>query len=155
MKLYRLCDKNEVYTIINDKSFENIGKKFKDNPKKNTHHYNNNKKYLHFFENKDSLIYLNLSSNKYICYYDIPDNIILEKRGFGLYLDYVHFRNIILVPEYAIENEFLKFEYLKKIEVAKCYIDFEDYLDDENLSDFVEPIYENTKSKVLVNTMKM
>lgn len=81
MKVYRLCRQNEIDEILQNKSFQNVGNFCSEDKTKNTHQYNANKKYLHFFRDKSSLLYLNTLKNRYICTLDIPEYILNSKIG--------------------------------------------------------------------------
>ena len=58
MKVFRLCREDEVKQILNSKSFENVGN-YCRNSERNSHNYNEDVRYLHFFKNKSDLLYLN------------------------------------------------------------------------------------------------
>ena len=49
MVVYRICKKEEIEHIFNDKNFKNVGKIFEINKNTNTHLYTADKKYIHFF----------------------------------------------------------------------------------------------------------
>ncbi len=152
MIVYRICKEEEIEHILNDKNFKNIGKTFKPNQAINTHLYKTNKNYIHFFKNIDSIFYLNTYANIYICTYCIPDNLLEEHYGIGYYLDRTNFNTLEKVPEYAIENEFIHFNQLLKIERIKEYIDIEDYIY-YDISPKIETIYlSNEITSKLSNT---
>lgn len=52
--------------------------------------------------------------------------------------------------EYAIENYAVDLEFLKQVGYIKKDIEFEDYLDDDDLSNFIDIIYTSTDDKKLV-----
>ena len=112
MEVYRLCNKDEVETILKNQNFEGIGHKCQNDISKNTHQYMQGKDYMHFFEDEISLLYLYLSKGKMICVYDIPDDILNATIGRGFYLDFVNFEYMQEVAEYAIESDKMKFEYI-------------------------------------------
>ncbi|MBQ2946508.1 MAG: HD domain-containing protein [Bacilli bacterium] len=128
MVVYRICKKEEIEHIFNDKNFKNVGKSFEINKNTNTHLYTADKKYIHFFKDKDSIFYLDTCADMYICTYCIPDSLLESHYGVGFYLDRTDFRTLEKVSEYAIENEFINFNQLLKIERIKEYIDIEDYI---------------------------
>lgn len=80
----------------------------------------------------------------FICTYDIPNYLLEKHYGVGFYLDRFNFRKLEKVSEYAIENEFINFNYLLKIERILEYIDIEDYMSD-NISSKIETIYLNSE----------
>ena len=129
MKVYRLCKEDEYIKIISNKNFKSIGKKFQNNSKLNNHIYEEDKLYIHFFKNFDSIFYLNTNKNKYICIYSIPDKLLEKYKGTGFYLDRENFRNLENVDEYFIENSKKKFNYLDKIYKINNYIDYLDIFD--------------------------
>ena len=128
MVVYRICKKEEIEHIFNDKNFKNVGKTFEINKNTNTHLYTADKKYIHFFKDKDSIFYLDTCADMYICTYCIPDSLLERHYGVGFYLDRTNFRTLEKVSEYAIENELINFNQLLKIERIKEYIDIEDYI---------------------------
>ena len=144
MIVYRICKKKEIDMILNEKNFYNIGKTYEINEKVNTHQYKNNQKYIHFFKNKDSIFYLNITQDMFICTYDIPLYLLVKHYGTGFYLDRFNFTNLEIVKEYAIENELIDFNYLLKIERLVEYIDIENYMYDD-ISSKIETIYINTQ----------
>lgn len=144
MIVYRICKKEEIKHILNDKNFKNVGKTFEINENANTHLYINDKKYIHFFKDKDSIFYLGTTADMYICTYDIPNYLLETHYGIGFYLDKFNFKNLEKVSEYAIENEFINFNQLLKIERILEYIDIDDYMSDD-ISSKIETIYLNNQ----------
>lgn len=154
MKLYRLCKEKEIKTILKDKNFDNVGIDCSKLILPNTHKYKHGKKYLHFFDRKENLLYLNLKVGDFICVYDIPNEIANQKIGEGFYYcdtGIIQDYNLYNVKEYAIENEFLKINNLKSVYKIKKYIDYEDYYIDSSLKGYLEKvsIKTNEKEKVL------
>jgi len=127
MKVFRLCNKNEIELILNQKNFSNAGCECEICPSKNTHKYIPKKKYLHFFEQEISLLYLFLKKSTFVCVYDIPENILNQTKGIGYYLNFINFTNLDEVTEYAIESEQVEFKYLKQVYAVKFDLDF-DYI---------------------------
>lgn len=150
MLVYRICSKHEIEQILNYNEFTAIGNYGLTylNDYKNSHKYKLNKLYLHFFKNKDSIFYMDTSKDRFICTYDIPEDILKTGMGIGKYLDYFNFSHLLNVCEYAIESSLINFEYLLKIERINKYIDIEDYMYDKELSEFVDAIYDK-KTKTL------
>ena len=141
MVVYRLCSESEFQKILDTMSFDDIGSLCSDNRKLNNHKYQINKKYLHFFKDYDSLFYLYLKPESYICTYNIPDELLEEYIGIGEYLDIVFMRKVESVIEYAIPNDEIVFDYLKRIERVIKYIDYEEYLNDDYKSS-LEKVYD-------------
>ncbi len=140
MKVYRLCRENEVNQILNNQFFDNIGS-FYSNFGCNIHNYDKDKRYLHFFKSKASLLYLNTLKNRYICVYDIPNRLLQKYLGKGKYRDLINFAELVEVEEYAIPSKLLKFKYLQSIDKIIEYIDVDEFLEDDSLCDFVENVY--------------
>ena len=142
MLVYRLCNKEEVDNILNDLGFEKAGSICNINPNVNTHLYDNNKKYLHFFKEKNSIFHLNTVKDMCICIYDIPKELLKQKEGKGYYFDNFSFRDKCIIDEYAIENSLIDFNYLLKIDRIIDSIDIDDYVFDD-ISNKTEIIYIN------------
>lgn len=147
MIVYRLCDKSECNDILNGIPFHQLGNFFEINPKRNNHQYVPYKRYLHFFENKDSLLYLNLKKGNFICTYDIPDDLVSIGRGTGKYLDPIFFRTIVSVIEIALPSEHIIFDYLKRVDEIISDIDVDDYTNDTSLASHIKNIYDVSKEK--------
>ena len=69
--------------------------------------------------------------------------MILSVHGYGNYRDYVRFTTLIKVEEFAIPSKLIKFDYLKSVYKIIKNIDFEDFFEDENLTDFIKEVYSN------------
>lgn len=149
MIVYRICKRTELQKIFEYNNFTNVGYNFSILDL-NTHNYNKNSKYLHFFKNKESIFYLRTLKDRYICVYDIPEDILNRYKGIGYYLDYINYRILNEVTEYAIENNVIDLKFLKQVGYIKRDIEFEEYLDDCDLTDFIEIIYTCTGDKKLV-----
>lgn len=76
MNVYRLCRKDEIDKILTDKDFKHVGACFQTDTKKNNFQYVDGVKYLHFFKDESSLLFLNTLKGRFICGYDIPDGIL-------------------------------------------------------------------------------
>lgn len=148
MLVYRICKKEEIEKLFKNHNIEDIGNCF-SLTEVNNHHYEPNQKYLHFFKDKDSILHF-LLKEKYLCIYDIPEDILKQYEGIGYYLDYFKFAIKIEVDEYAIRSNKLNFDYLEKIYYIKEEIDLDDYLDDSELTNFLDCIYEKESGKKLV-----
>lgn len=93
MVVYRLCKDDEYFDIFEYRDFSNLGGYFTPSTL-NTHKYLEHTNYMHFFADKSSLFYLSLNQGKYVCIYDIPDEILVLGDGVGYYMDYINFRNM-------------------------------------------------------------
>ena len=153
MLVYRVCSQEEITMILEEKSFENVGKSGKDliavqqQKNVNNHEYHFQKNYLHFYKDKMSMFYMK-TENTYLCTYNIPDDILAPREKEGYYLDFVNYRRIVRVPEYALETSLLNFDYLDKVEYINEYIDIDDYITNKNLTDSVNVIYLKDKGMV-------
>jgi len=145
MKAYRLCREDEVRQILRDNSFENIGGYY-SNYGCNIHTYLPDKKYLHFFMKKSDLLYLRSMKGRYICEYEIPKRICDKHNGIGKYWDYVDFSELVEVKELAIPTDFIKIDYLRSINKIIKDIDYEDMIEDPDLTEFTQKIYIQNKN---------
>ncbi len=150
MKLYRVCTDTEGKIILNEKDFSKLGSNYRG-MYKNTFKYEYNKKYLHFFNYYGNIYFMNLRKGYYICEYEVPDEIIPEPTN-GYYMDFVTFCEDRDIPEYVIESNKIKFEYLSNMYRIKNYIDYEDYLYGD-LPSMIEEVY--TKEKELTYEKKL
>lgn len=145
MKVFRLCREEEVKQILNSKSFENVGN-YCRNSERNSHNYNEDVRYLHFFKNKSDLLYLNTLANRFICVYDIPKELLSSYYGHGKYRDYIRFVTLNKVEEFAIPAASIRFDYLNSIIKIIKDIDFEDMYENPNLSGLTQEIYIQDKN---------
>lgn len=129
MLVYRVCSKDEIDIINREKNFDNVGKKYKSNILLNNFKYDTKLRYLHFFENYSDILYHNTLKGKYMCIYDIPEDVLYNYSGIGFYLDYINFRNIVKVNEFAIPVKILFYKYLVDYYELKDDLDYEDFLD--------------------------
>lgn len=118
MRVYRVCEKSEIETLLKTNSFESIGHQFKDNDL-NTHKYENDEKYIHFVKDKDDILFFDTLKGRIICEYEIPDDILKESEGKAFYKDYLCSTGVTLITEYAVKTENLKLKYIKKIYLIK------------------------------------
>ena len=71
MQVFRVCDKLEIDKIFSDNSFKNIGvpgKMYKRDPDEvtaNTHSYEEDEMYMHFFSKFGDLFYINMEAGRY------------------------------------------------------------------------------------------
>lgn len=144
MIVYRICKKEEIDKIFHDRSFQNVGKVCERNERTNTHLYVKNKKYMHFFKDKESIFYLETTKDMFICTYDIPNYLLEKHSGVGFYYDMFNFKNLEEVSEYAIESELINYDYLLKVEEILEYIDIEEYMDGD-VSSRIKTIYLNRR----------
>ena len=129
MLVYRVAHYKEVQNILLFKSFRFVGDYEREYNKSNTHYYEWNKRYLHFFDNLDNINYLHLNEGNCVCTYDIPEDILDKHRGHGIYMDYINFEHAVFVDEYAVPTSKLKYEYLVDIKQLLDCVDYEDYIE--------------------------
>ncbi len=129
MKVFRLCKTSEIHSILSNYSFFDVGSIKNTDAKLNNHLYERNHAYLHFFPHLENIFYLNPKVGYYICTYDIPTHILEQYQGIGYYLDYMFYREMQEVIEFAIPTNHMLFDYLEKVEVLTSSLDFENLLD--------------------------
>lgn len=140
MKVFRSCQKDEADTILTEHSCNNAGQCFKSSLK-SSHIYNDNIKYLHFFKNATDILYLDTSPDRCICVYDIPEHILFEYQGIGKYTDFVSFKHLTYVEEFAIPSSEVKFDYLQSVNAITSQIDYEDMIENPTLIGLTAEIY--------------
>ena len=140
MIVFRLCKEDEVQQILEKQSFEKVGSLCKSSDK-NSHSYNESVKYMHFFANKSDLLYLNTLKGRFICEYNVPEQILSKHFGIGKYVDYVNFSEMNKVEEFAIPSRDIRFDYLQSVNKIVKDIDYEDMFEDSNLKGFVQEVY--------------
>lgn len=125
MRVFRLCNKSELEKIAESEDLRLVGKSYKVDPIKNTHQYQEEKRYMHFFEDEMGLLYLSPKKGKYICIYDIPDEVLEKLKGYGNYADFIDLETIRKVTEYAVPSEQVKMSYLRYIYIINEDLDFD------------------------------
>lgn len=151
MLVYRLCKKDEITSILDDGTFANAGGICENDSKRNTHNYEPGKRYVHFFSSITDLLFLFLERNRYICVYDIPEDILEKGKGTGYYLDYVFFEKLCSCEEYAIPVDEMQVPFLKEVRVITETVDYDEIMTSLPLDDFSKTIYEKGESKRLLN----
>ena len=151
MIVYRVCKKDEFECLVNGIAFDGLGTYFDfDTSKLNSHEYVEHRNYLHFFKDIASVTFLGELKDNYLCYYDIPEDILEQYRGIGYYNEPgLIYRKFDLI-EYAIPSELIKYEYLIGIDKIKIEIEMDDYFDDPSLHEYVEMVYYQGDDKKLV-----
>ncbi len=86
---------------------------------------------MHFFEDINSILYLDTSAGRYVCTYNVPADILKKCEGYGNYWDYISFKFLCIVKEFAIPSYLLQFEYLENVDLLTSSIDYEDLLDNK------------------------
>jgi len=147
MKVFRLCTSDEIENILAFKSLRHAGQMCYNDPTRNDHQYEFGKKYMHFFGDERQLLYLSPKQGHNVCVYDIPDNVLKESKGYGIYLNFINMRRTNKVPEFAVPTDKMKLDYLKSIYLVTGDIDF-DYLPEK------EEIYDCLTCMVDVDKIK-
>ena len=116
MIVYRFLGEKELNKILNG-DIENLGRKF-IRSKCNTHRYNPNKKYIHFFRTKDGINEIQMlrkfdEDKKYICEFDIPMLILMLGRGFGFYSSHGYDDDHTRQEEFRVSTDVFKTKWLK------------------------------------------
>lgn len=128
MKVYRIANRLEVDNFLENKSFSNVGSTFNETCKNNSHHYKKNTFYMHFFDSKDDIFYFNSPLKRFLCTYNIPDEVTKGYLGLGKYVSKYDSSKEDYVLEYAIPSRFIKLEYLESIEVLPVSYTFKEFL---------------------------
>ena len=112
MLVYRVCDINEYNIIMNERSIQNAGAIREINSVLNNHQYQGETRYIHFFDRLDSAIIYFGMIDRYLCVYDIDDELLAQYKGTGHYPeeDFVNH-----LTEYAIPSELVGFKFLKQV----------------------------------------
>lgn len=155
MIVYRVCHIDELDTLLKGE-FDKIGKCYSREIMKdtNTHMYQDGISYLHFFNRLESIMYLRRLTGFYLCYYDIPEDILDESNGVGYYVNLETMDRLVNVNEYAIPTSKLRMEHIIKIDRICGRIDLDDYLDNPDLSRFFCELYVRDEGMKLVKVDK-
>lgn len=156
MLVYRICRLEEFEQIIGDDNFSNIGRTFTldDTVSLNSHEYEEVGNYLHFFKELSSIIFLADLKDHYLCYYELPEDLLEQYKGTGYYSDPIYWMNTNKLEEYAIPSRLLKREFIIGIDRIKYGIDIDDYIDDPSFHNYIEMVYYQGKDKKLVKVSK-
>jgi hypothetical protein len=115
----------ELKKIISG-DIESLGHTFESNKgkkyRKNTHHYKNGEKYLHFFKHESSMkmmsyLYREVEEKFFFCSFNIPFSILALHSGKGFYPSSGYDNEEL--KEYAIPLSQFKPEYLISYELDK------------------------------------
>ena len=157
MLVYRVCLEEEIKKIFETKNYEvvgTLGAEFNKNEEEvnlNTHVYDKDELYMHFFPEFKNLGYLNLEAGMYICSYDIPEEILNSSKGMGQYANPFTYTVLDELVEYAIKSKDIKFEYLEAVDLIVNNIENLDFLFGEDNPYNYRRIY--TKEKANHKTM--
>lgn len=154
MIVYRVCHIDELSDLIKG-NFEGLGKVYSREIMKdtNTHMYQEGVNYLHFFERIESIMYLRRVNGFYLCYYDIPEDLLDKGKGEGYYVKLDTMDRLVNVSEFAIPTSSLSIDNLIKIDRINSRIDLDDYIEDPDLTRFMQEMYTVDKDKRLVKVL--
>lgn len=154
MIVYRVCHIDELDELIKG-NFEELGKEYSREIMKdtNTHMYHDGIKYLHFFERIESIMYLRRVNGFYLCYYDIPEDLLDKGKGEGFYVKLDTMDRLVNVGEFAIPTSDLSMNNLIKIDRINSRIDLDDYIENPDLTRFMQEMYTVDKDKKLVKVL--
>lgn len=125
MLVYRVCNRIEIEEILSKKRFDSIGSIYEVNHN-NNHDYTPNTFYMHFFPKKEDIFHINNVLKRFICTYEIPDDLLVFYEGMGLYDDFTCHKEKFLV-EFAVPSKLISISFLRRIEVLPfdyTYLDF-------------------------------
>ncbi len=125
MLVYRVCSKEEVDFLLNGGDISLVGGT-SEKYEKNNHHYEENERYMHFFQKEGNVALVGQFPKDYICVYDIPDDVLLGGIGIG---NYIYFPNRLELTEYAIRSRDMLFEYLKQVKFARDWLHVSLFMD--------------------------
>lgn len=148
MIVYRLCNEMEANKLLNGEDFYNIGRPYKKKETANNFDYIEDEHYLHFFKKFENIFYLKVREGKYVCTYDIPEEILKISEGIGNYYNYMFPDMLDHVPEYAINTKLLNYDYLVKMQQFIIYANHEDYFEDITLSEALETVFDSEQPKI-------
>lgn len=123
MLVYRFLSEKELYKILNG-DVKNLGHKF-IRKKCNTHKYNPNKKYIHFFKSKNGIVKIQQmldkkdEEKKYICEFEIPMFVLLRGKGFGYYSPSGYDVDCTKLVEFRVSTDLFKTEWLKSYKLVE------------------------------------
>ena len=143
MVVYRVCSRQEVEMIF-DKGIENVGS-HNNSTDVNSHRYQYNVNYLHFFLRKSDILHIKSNKGSCICTYDIPREILNLYSGVGQYVDFINFKERCYAIEFAVPAKELQTTYLKRVDMLLQYIDYEDFLSGDISPELYETIYDSSK----------
>ena len=132
MVVFRICDKEEIDKIFSSDDYFDFGTSGSYFIEKNEirqlnyNKYDPSKKYLHFFKLKEGIEHCEPLKGRYVCIYNIPDDILKQSRGRGIYKNLHIMADRLDLDEYAIESAKLNKSYLIRIELLTQTIDYRD-----------------------------
>ena len=143
MLVYRVCSQQEIEMIF-DKGIENIGSS-NNSTDVNSHSYQYNVNYLHFFLRKSDILHIKSNKGSCICTYNIPSEILDLYCGVGKYMDFINFKERCYAIEFAVPAKELKIAYLKRVYMLRQYIEYEDFFGGNISPELYETIYDSSK----------
>ncbi len=116
MIVYRYASSLEMHNILNQ-DMSNVGGAVHGERECNTHHYKDDKRYMHFIYSLQDLdeirsLKRNDPLDYYICMYDMPKLSLLRGYGKGYYEPHGYDTDYLSIIEFAIPTEKVKPTYL-------------------------------------------
>lgn len=117
MRVYRYLSHEELKNILRG-NVDNIGSYFSNGKQKaNTHHYNANERYIHFYKSAADMqdirsIYRSYDNDFYFCSFEIPISLLFACKGKGFYPAHGFEEDVCTLTEYAVPVSSFKSEWL-------------------------------------------
>ena len=121
--VYRYISQRELGLLENG-DFESLGSTYSRKEVSNTHKYNEDEKYLHFFDstNLPSTVLHSLSKTKeFLCEFEIDKSILSHHKGTGYYTPQGYDFDYTSVTEYAIPTSEYNPNWLTSITPISSY----------------------------------
>ena len=102
--VYRFVSPRELELLQNDKT-QDLGTIYDGEKVSNTHKYNKDEKYLHFFESPDQpprVIHSLSKTKEFLCEFEIEKNLLSKHKGIGFYPAQGYDEDCTRVTEFAI-----------------------------------------------------
>lgn len=141
MLVYRVCSNIELDKILSQKSFNGVGSMHENNLN-NNHDYIPNTFYMHFFPKKEDIFHLNNVLKRFICTYEIPDDLLVFYEGMGLYDDFTCHKEAYIV-EFAVPSELISMSFLRCVEALPFDYNYLDFLKNGGYGSTI--LYDGTK----------
>ncbi len=145
MLVYRICGEDEAIRVLNGDDFNHIGKPVKKF--RGEYDFDN---YLPFFIAVYNMFYLKDLVGKFICAYDIPEEILAVSKDTECYQNFAHPHAVDNINQYLVNCDLLSHDYLVSMERIVEPITFVDYFHDSSTVNFTETIYERDREYVII-----
>ena len=135
--VYRVCKKREIRKVLKN-DFNNLGEKY----------FNNKSKHMIFFNTKNDALRLSSLSNKFLCAYSIPNEVLDDSRHETKYIDRFGYHKFESVEEFVISSDKLNVDNIVSIEELNetlALYGYLSYLSGKNIDDCVKVLYKKQK----------